>query len=43
MVRCLVNDEKEYEIDGILFDKDGTLIDFDSLCILFIPAWIFLG
>lgn len=31
MVRCLVNEEKEYEIDGILFDKDGTLIDFNSL------------
>ncbi|HLQ96755.1 MAG TPA: HAD family hydrolase [Pseudogracilibacillus sp.] len=40
MVRCLVNGEKEYEIDGILFDKDGTLINFESLWLGWTEAFL---
>ncbi|MCP8615840.1 HAD family hydrolase [Salirhabdus salicampi] len=32
-MRKIVINEKVYEIDGILFDKDGTLVDFGSLWI----------
>lgn len=31
MVQCVINDKATYDIDGILFDKDGTLIKFSSL------------
>ncbi|HLR01748.1 MAG TPA: HAD-IA family hydrolase [Virgibacillus sp.] len=31
MVECVINHQETYNIDGILFDKDGTLIKFGSL------------
>lgn len=36
----VIIDEKCYEIDGILFDKDGTLLDFASLWLYWTIDWI---
>ncbi|TFJ92014.1 HAD family hydrolase [Lentibacillus salicampi] len=34
MAKCTINQQQTYNIDGILFDKDGTLIEFSSLWVI---------
>ncbi|MFA1820017.1 HAD family hydrolase [Virgibacillus oceani] len=39
MAKCIIN-EQAYDIDGILFDKDGTLIEFSSLWVTWAEKFI---